>query len=78
MISGLKEFGITYKKVEFIIHPEYFDSNNIFSHTFIQNLRHKPNMVQDLSIKVKIELKNIYIGEQCKTANTPNTTHHWQ
>ena len=40
--------GITYKKRKFIIHPEYFDANNIFSHTFIQNLEHKPNMVQDL------------------------------
>ena len=37
--------GITYKKRKFIIHPEYFDANNIFSHPFIQNLKYKPNMV---------------------------------
>ena len=41
--------GITYKKRKFIINPEYFDANNIFSHPFIQNLKYKPNMVQDLS-----------------------------
>ena len=39
--------GITYKKIKFIIYPEYFNANNIFSHPFIQNLKHKPNMVQD-------------------------------
>ena len=44
-------------KINFIIHPEYFDANNIFSHLFIQNLRHKANMVQDLSRKMKIALK---------------------
>ena len=37
--------GIIYKKREFIIYPEYFDTNNIFSHPFIQNLKHKPNVV---------------------------------
>ena len=46
--------GITYKKRKFIIHTEYFNANNIFSHPFIQNLKHKPNMVQDLSRKMKI------------------------
>ena len=40
--------GITYKKREFIIHPEYFDANNIFSYLFIQNIKHKPKLVQDL------------------------------
>ena len=48
--------GITYKKIKFIIHPEYFDSNNIFSPPFIQNLKHKPNMVQYLSRQIKIAL----------------------
>ena len=46
------------QKREFIIHPEYFDANNIFSHPFIQNLKHKPNMVQELSIQMKIALRN--------------------
>ena len=49
-------FGITNKKRKFIIHPEYFDANNIFSHPFIKNLKHKPNMVQDLLRKMKIAL----------------------
>ena len=49
--------GITYKKIGFIIHPEFFDAKNIFSHPFIQNLKHKPNMVQDMSIQMKIPLK---------------------
>ena len=44
------------QKREFIIHPEYFDANNIFSNTFIQNIKHKPKMVQDLSRKIKIAL----------------------
>ena len=52
--------GITYKKMKFIIHPEYFDANNIFSDPFIQNLKPKPNMVQDLSIKIKTAHKNRY------------------
>ena len=47
---------ITYKKIKFIIHPEFFDANNIFSHPFIQNLKHKPNMVQELSRQMKISL----------------------
>ena len=47
---------ITYKKREFIIHSEYFDANNILSHPFIQNLKHKPNMVQDLSRQMRIAL----------------------
>ena len=29
--------GLTYKKIKFIIHPEYFDTSNILSHPFIQN-----------------------------------------
>ena len=48
--------GITYKKIKFIIHPESLDANNIFSHPFIQNLKHKQNMVQKLSRQIKIAL----------------------
>ena len=50
-------FGITYLKREFIIHPEYFDANIIFPHPFIQNLKHKPKMFQDLSRQIKKALK---------------------
>ena len=39
---------IEYKKRKFIIHPSYFYANNIFLHPFINNLKHKSNMVQDL------------------------------
>ena len=52
--------GIRYKKIEFIIHPKYFDANNIFSHPFIQNIKYKPNMVQDLSRQIKVSLKIKY------------------
>ena len=45
---------ITYKKISLIINPGLFDANNIFSHQFIQNIKHKPNMFQDLSIQIKI------------------------
>ena len=38
-------FGITNNNK---IYPEFFDANNIFSHPFIQNLKSKPNMVQEL------------------------------
>ena len=37
--------SITYKKRKFIIHPEFFDANNIFSNPFIHNLKQKPNIV---------------------------------
>ena len=53
-------FLVLHTKKKFIIHPEYFDVNNIFSHPFIQNIKHKTNMVQDLSIKMGIALKNRY------------------
>ena len=46
--------GITYKKV--IIHPEYFNANNIFSHPFIQNIKRKPNMVQEMSRQMNTAL----------------------
>ena len=36
----------------------YFDANNIFSHPFIRNLKHRPNEVQDLSKPTKKALKN--------------------
>ena len=57
---------ITYKKRNFIIHPEYFDANNIFSHPFIQNIKHKPNMVQDLSRQMKISLKKQILENSIK------------
>ena len=40
--------GISSKKRKFIIHPEFFDANNIISDPFIENLKRKPNMVHDL------------------------------
>ena len=46
-----------------MIHPEYFDANNIFSHPFIYNLKYKPNMFQDLSRPMKIALKKRYWGK---------------
>ena len=55
--------GNAYRKRKFIIHPEFFDANNIFSHPFIQNIKHKPKMVQDLSRQIKIPLLKIEIGE---------------
>ena len=51
--------GITSKKREFIIHPEFFDANNIISDPFIRNLKRKPNMFHDLPIQMKISIKNI-------------------
>ena len=45
--------GITVKGRKFIIHAEYFDANNIFSHQFLQNIKHRPNIVQDLSTPMK-------------------------
>ena len=49
--------GVTVKGRKFIIHEEYFDAKNIFSHQFLQNLKHRPNMVQHLSKKTKKALK---------------------
>ena len=69
--------GITYRKKN-IIHPEYSDAKNFFSHTFIHNLKQKTNIVQYLSIQMKTALKYLYIGEQCQRENTPNTMHHCQ
>ena len=48
--------GITLKYI-YIIHTDYFDTNNIFSRPFIQNLTNEPNMVQDLSIQMNMALK---------------------
>ena len=69
---------ITYKRRMIIIHPECFDAKNIFSHQFIQNLKHKPNMVQDLSRQTKISFLKTEIGEKCQTEYTTNNTHHYQ
>ena len=38
--------GIKVKGGNFIIHVEYFDAKNIFSHLFLQNLKHRPNVFQ--------------------------------
>ena len=38
--------GITCKKEGLVFIMNFFDANNIFSHLFIQNLKHKPSMVQ--------------------------------
>ena len=45
--------GITVKWRNFIIHEEYFYAKNIFWHPFIQNPKHTPNVVQDLSTPMK-------------------------
>ena len=39
-----------------MIHPELFDAKNIISDPFIQNFKHKPNMVHELSRQMKISL----------------------
>ena len=62
--------GITYKKINFIIYPEYFNANHIFSHPFIQNIKHKPNMVQELLRQMNKAFKNIY----CKTLSNSKYT----
>ena len=41
--------GITVKGRHFITHAKSFDANNILSRPFLQNLKHRPNVVQDLS-----------------------------
>ena len=45
-----------YIQKKFIIHPGFFYVNKIISDPFIQNLKHNPNMVHDLSRKMKISL----------------------
>ena len=55
-----------YIKWEFIIHPKYFDANNIFSHPVIQNLKHKQNMVQDLLRQMKTSLKKQIMDNSVK------------
>ena len=45
--------GNTVNGEKFIIHAEYFDSKNVFSHPFIHNTKHRPNVVQDLSKPMK-------------------------
>ena len=51
------KFFVGIRKKEFIIHPEFFHANNIFSHLIINNLKHKPNMVQELSRQINISLQ---------------------
>ena len=46
-----------YIKNKSLLFPEYFDANNIFSRPFIQNIKHKPNRVQDLSKQIMKALK---------------------
>ena len=58
--------GITSKKRKFIIHPEFFDANNIISNTSIQNLKSKPNMVHDLSRQIRISLKKQILENSVK------------
>ena len=53
-------------KNKFIIHPEFLDANNILSHPFIHNLKHEPNMVQDLSRQMKISLKKQKLDNSVK------------
>ena len=67
--------GIIFKKIRFIIHPEFYDANNIISDPFIHNLKRKPNLFHDLSRQMKISLKKERLDEQCQTSNTPNNTH---
>ena len=57
---------VLHTKRKFIINPEYFDANNIFSHSFIQNIKHKPKMVQDLSIQMQIALKKQILENSVK------------
>ena len=56
--------SITVKGRKFIINAEYFDANNIFSHRFLQNLKHGPNLVQDLSIPIEKALLKTDTREQ--------------
>ena len=58
--------GKKYQKRKFIIHPEYFNDKNIFSHPYICNLKHKPNMFQYLSIKIKVALKKQILENSVK------------
>ena len=45
--------GIKDKGRKFIIHAEYFDANTIFSDPFIQNTKHKSNIINDMSKQMK-------------------------
>ena len=49
--------GITDKKRNFNIYAEYFDANNILSHPFLHNLKHRQHVVQDLSKQIKKALQ---------------------
>ena len=54
------------KKIKFIIHPECFDPNNVISGPFLQNIKRKPNMVHELSRKMKISLKKQRLDNSVK------------
>ena len=58
--------GNIYQNKTFIIHPEFFDANNITPETIIHNLKRKPNMVHDLSRQMKISLKKQRLGNIVK------------
>ena len=52
---------ITVTGRRFIIHAEYFDAKNIFSHQFPHNIKYRPNIFQDLSKPTrKALLKQIF------------------
>ena len=48
---------IKVKGRKFIIRAKYFDAKNISSHPFLQNIKHRPNVVQDLSKPMNKALK---------------------
>ena len=64
--------GITNNKIKFIIHPEYFDANNIFSKSFfgISNIK---KGVQDLSKQINKALKYI---DLIKVSNSKYTKYN--
>ena len=49
--------SITVKGRKFIINAEYFDAKNVFSHRFIQNLKHRPSVAQYLTTPMQKALK---------------------
>ena len=72
--SSLLEF-ITKKEGLFFMHNTMMPTISSHIHLFrISNI----NQTEFRTCKkIKKALKK-YIGEQCRTENTPNTTHHWQ
>ena len=49
-------WGVITDKNTFIIHADYFDAKNIFSHPFLYNIKHRTNVVQYLSKKMNKSL----------------------